>query len=168
MISVQEVRNADKVCKKLCKLVPHAHVLIVGQQQVEEFAREWRGFDEFGTGRMCAKYLARLIRSLSLPLGLSPDAPPELADSRANCALMAYLQVEKIESQSGFFGSLCRTHPGTSRKYLEFVIVLKAVHAVANSPDPRSVSEADEFTLRHEFALDDPEPPSSSPGDPAP
>ena len=88
---------------------------------------------------------------------------------------MAYLQVEETEPerQSGWFKSLFeKTRPAPTDKtlFLKFAIMLKAVHMVANSPDPRSVSEADELMLRQKFVLGDPKLfyPASMPGVPTP
>mmetsp|Transcript_22111 Transcript_22111/g.69161 ORF Transcript_22111/g.69161 Transcript_22111/m.69161 type:complete len:2656 (-) Transcript_22111:428-8395(-) len=152
----------------------------IAMEQVEEFLRAWQQFDEFGVGRIRTKYLSRLLRLLSPPLGMTRDAPQLLADRHAKRILMAIpflleseifkgkadLDVRWKEIEESFVGSHtpgqqhAETH-GESHgvkpvsqlpRYLEFGDVIKAVHRVVIFSDLQALPDDDEFTEKREFA----------------
>ena len=151
----------------------------IAMQQVDEFLQAWQHFDEFGVGRIRTKYLSRLLRLLSPPLGLSRDAPQQLADRHARRVLMAMpllLEVEVLsrtpdlearwdEVKKPFYsrGKLGSTtegkdgddaarQPSLLPRYLEFTHVLKAVHKVVMFPELQALPDDVELTLRREYA----------------
>lgn len=149
----------------------------IAMDQVEEFLRAWQQFDEFGVGRIRTKYLARLLRLLSPPLGMTRDAPQLLADRHAKRILMAIpllleSEIERGEAnrlerweqiQESFIESHVPGHPRSGNKvakisklprYLEFTDVIKAVHRVVIFSELQALPDDDDgsFTKRREFA----------------
>ncbi|KAJ8606650.1 hypothetical protein CTAYLR_008401 [Chrysophaeum taylorii] len=150
----------------------------IAMQQVEEFLRAWQQFDEFGVGRIRTKYLSRLLRLLSPPLGMTRDAPQLLADRHAKRILMAIPLLLESEIENGepdldarwkeieynLVGSHQPGHPRHNPsqleparssllpRYLEFSAVIKAVHRVVIFAELQALPDDDVFTTKREFA----------------
>mmetsp|Transcript_10606 Transcript_10606/g.16013 ORF Transcript_10606/g.16013 Transcript_10606/m.16013 type:complete len:2657 (+) Transcript_10606:55-8025(+) len=141
----------------------------IAMDQVNEFLDAWQTFDLRGDGYMKTKYLSRMLRLLSPPLGMAHDVPQVLADRHAKRILNAIplLLPSEIESgipdrESRWYHLQLLSEPhnrkGIQREkslipsVLPFHQIIKAVHEVVIFSEKQGLPDDDEFTRRREFA----------------
>ena len=144
----------------------------IAMDQVNEFLDAWQTFDIRGDGYIKTKYLSRMLRLLSPPLGMAHDVPQHLADRHAKRILFAIPLLLHSEVHSGvpdrdlrWYHLRLLSDPHAARKkigserqkskippLLKFHDVLKAVHEVVIFADKQQLPDDNEFTRTREFA----------------